>query len=761
MLARTDPRLLPLMPLIYVAWVDGALSRDEARTIRRTAEALGADPDGLAPWLDPDDPPSADALRALAAGLGEAAEGLDGAPDLAALGLALARGAGAAADAERVRAVAERMGLADPDALTELLPRPPAPTGFAGIEPPSFDPRHLTAWIERQRPVDRAEVRRLLEDEAFTLRYDRSIAEKRAQTLDWLRRVAEAGFGRRAFPETDPAGAPGRLVALFETLALFDVGLTVKVGVQFGLFAGSVRSLGTEKHHALLRDAVEMAVPGAFAMTERGHGSNVQALETTATYDPEAGEFVVHTPHDGACKDWIGNAADDGRMATVFAQLRVGGVEHGVHALLVPLRDAEGRVLPGVHIEDCGPKMGLDGVDNGQIWFENVRVPRANLLDRFARVDEDGRYHSDIAGAGKRFFTMVGTLVGGRVCIAGAAVSVSRLALAIAVRYGARRRQFGPKGAQESLILDYPSHQRRLLPRLAKTYALGCAQQALAADWEARDLGTADDIDGRAFEARAAGLKAYASWHATDTIQACREACGGQGYAAVNRFAALKADTDIFTTFEGDNTVLMQLVARGRLTEFQKQFADARFFGVVRYFAGRAASAAFDRNPFIIARTDREHLRDMGWHRQILDARQADLTGSLGRRLQRRLAEMDGFRAFNEVQNHAIALAHAYIEHRVIEDLHAALDAFDGPADQRAVLDDLARLFGLSAIEADRGWFLENGYLDADKARAVRDEVDALCAALRPHAVSLVDAFAIPDKCLAPIALEGAGLDLK
>jgi acyl-CoA oxidase len=111
-------------------------------------------------------------------------------------------------------------------------------------------------------------------------------------------------------------------------------------------------------------------------MTETGHGSNVQALGTTATYDEATGEFVVHTPAPQARKDYIGNAARHGRMAAVFAQLVVGGESHGVHCLLVPIRAADGTALPGVMLSDCGPKLGLNGVDNGRIVFDRVRVPR-------------------------------------------------------------------------------------------------------------------------------------------------------------------------------------------------------------------------------------------------------------------------------------------------------------------------------------------------------------------------------------------------
>ena len=107
-------------------------------------------------------------------------------------------------------------------------------------------------------------------------------------------------------------------------------------------------------------------------------------------------------------------------------------------------------------------------------------------------------------------------------------------------------------------ILDYRGHQRKLLPRLARSFALMLAQNALVDQMHRIASGeeTSEDAQ-RELEARAAGIKALTTEHATDTIQVCREACGGAGYMSVNRFADLKADTDVFSTFEGDNTVLL------------------------------------------------------------------------------------------------------------------------------------------------------------------------------------------------------------
>ena len=396
----------------------------------------------------------------------------------------------------------------------------------------------------------------------FAVRQPRD--EYRETVLEMLQAITAEGHPARGFPkEYGGEGDLGGYIAGFETLAFGDLSLMVKAGVQFGLFAGAILHLGTERHHdAYLPGAMSVDVPGAFAMTETGHGSNVQALGTTATYDAETGEFVVHTPTAAARKDYIGNAARHGRMAAVFAQLVVGGETHGVHCLLVPIRDEAGTALPGVTLSDCGPKLGLNGVDNGRIVFDNVRVPREALLDRYAQVDADGNYHSEIENPDRRFFTMLGTLVQGRVSVGGAAITASKVALEIAIRYAAQRRQFGAPGSnEETLLLDYRMHQRRLLPLLARTYALHFAQAELVDEFVRVFGDGSSEHDRRALEAQAAGTKALGTWHATETIQMCREACGGAGYLAENRLATLKADTDVFTTFEGDNTVLLQLVA--------------------------------------------------------------------------------------------------------------------------------------------------------------------------------------------------------
>ena len=263
-------------------------------------------------------------------------------------------------------------------------------------------------------------------------------------------------------------------------------------------------------------------------MSELGSGSNVRDLETTATYDALTEEFVINTPHEKAHKEWIGNVAAHGRMVTVFAQLHTGGADHGVHAFLVPIRGDNHETMPGVRIEDTGEKEGLNGVDNGRIWFDNVRVPRAHLLNRFAEVATDGSYSSPIESDAARFFTMLGTLVGGRITIGLSALSAAKSALTIAIRYGNVRKQFGPNGGNVTALMDYRTHQRRLLPALATSIVLDLALSRLVEDFAQLD-GNSD----RELEGLAAGLKGYTAWFAQEAVTQARESCGGQGYLAI------------------------------------------------------------------------------------------------------------------------------------------------------------------------------------------------------------------------------------
>jgi acyl-CoA oxidase len=618
----------------------------------------------------------------------------------------------------------------------------------------------------------RAKARELAADPRFQPSTSTQIEDQRARVTEQLQTLADLGEPRMGFPsEFGGRDDLGGSITAFEMLAMGDLSLLVKAGVQFGLFGGAVLHLGTQRHHERYLEQIQsLELPGCFAMTETGHGSDVASILTTATYDPATQEFDLHSPVAAATKDYIGNAARDGKAAAVFAQLVTHGKSEGVHAFFVPIRDDDGNALPGVTITDDGLKAGLNGVDNGRLRFDHVRVPRENLLNRYGDVAPDGTYSTPIENQNRRFFTMLGTLIQGRISVGGGAGSATKVALTIALRYGDARRQFGAPGSDDEIVVnDYLVHQRKLLVPLAKTFALHFAQSELVETLH--EVFTSEAFDSpkrRELETRAAGTKAFSTWHATHTIQTCREACGGQGYLVENRLPVLKADTDVFTTFEGDNTVLLQLVAKELLSGYASDFGDmstvtragflAEQVGEVvleKLSARKVLSSLLSATP---GRDDEADLHDRDWQVGLLGWREKHMLDSVAKRLRRALGADDPFPIFNAAQDHMLALAKAHVERVLLESFVRGVDSCADPA-ARALLDRVCDLFALSTIEADRAWFMEHGRLTARQSKAVTAEVNGLLGELRPDAVLLVEAFGVPEAAVAAPIAQGAEAD--
>ena len=750
-----SPGLLSLIPLLYVAWADRVLDPKEVKLLERKAAELpflkDSDRAQLQTWCDPSKPPSRELFQHWRILIREQSAQLptQDRQSLVDLGLEMAKRSATkqegvywteASTRAALESLEEALDLVHIETYLSLKAKP-----HQEIFPPSFDVGTLQTILDAFAPNTRKELRKLLCTDSFSFQTIREKEAYRDLVLAWCKELAKTGYGALAYP-TEHGGNNDMAAysTAFEMLGYHDLSLAVKFGVQFGLFGGSIHALGTAYHHEkYLAKIGTLELPGCFAMTETGHGSNVRNLETTATYDMEHQEFIIHSPEEEAGKEYIGNALH-GRMATVFAQLIVKGKNHGVHAILVPLRNEQHQLLPGIRIEDNGYKLGLNGVDNGRIWFDQVRVPRENLLNQFGDVSPEGNYSSPIENPSRRFFTMLGTLVGGRVCVPRAGLSATKKGLAIAIKYALKRRQFGPANhLPETLLLDYPSHQRRLMPLLAKTYALHFALIYLSDRFVNRS-----DADIREIETLAAGLKSYATWHTTDTLQVCREACGGKGYLHENRFADLKADTDIFTTFEGDNTVLMLLVARGLLSAFRQEFHEEGTLGVLRYLSGRITTSITERNPIIIRSTDRNHLLDSQFHLNAFKYREERLLYSVGQRLRGKIkGGMNAHLAYLDCQSHLLALAEAYAERITLEQFIKAVEKTEVPAVQ-ATLKMLCDLYALHTIEKHKGWYLEANYMEGVKTKAIRRLVDELCARTRQEANGLVDAFGIPAQLL-------------
>ncbi|CAO2149638.1 unnamed protein product [Urochloa humidicola] len=563
-------------------------------------------------------------------------------------------------------------------------------------------------------------------------------------------------------PLTLMANDPAEYFAVMEAVGGADISLGVKLGVQYSLWGGSIINLGTKKHRDKFFDGIDnLDYPGCFAMTELHHGSNVQALQTTATFDPVTDEFIINTPNDGAIKWWIGNAAVHGKFATVFARLILplqgkGGVpaDMGIHAFIVPIRDLETHaVLPGIEINDCGHKIGLNGVDNGALRFRSVRIPRDNLLNRFGDVSRDGKYASSLPTINKRFAATLGELVGGRVGIAYCSVGVLKVAVTIAVRYALLRHQFGPPKQPEISVLDYQSHQHKLMPMLASTYAFHFATVQLVDKYSEMKKTNDEDLIADV-HVLSSGLKAYITSFTAKSISICREACGGHGYAAVNRFGALRNDHDIFQTFEGDNTVLLQQVAGDLLKQYQEKFKGGTLSVTWNYLRDSMGTYLSQPNPVTARWEGEDHLRDPNFQLDAFRYRTSRLLHSVAARLQKHSKTLGGFGAWNRCLNHLLTLAESHIESVILAKF---IDSVKSCPDEktREILKLVCDLYALDRIWKDIGTYRNVDYVAPNKAKAINKLTDYLSYQVRLVAQELVDAFDLPDLIIrAPIGMQ-------
>ncbi|TQD89018.1 hypothetical protein C1H46_025409 [Malus baccata] len=375
------------------------------------------------------------------------------------------------------------------------------------------------------------------------------------------------------------------------------------------------------------------------------------------------------------------------------------------------------------------------------LWFDNVRIPRENLLNSVADVSPDGKYLSAIKDPDQRFAAFMAPLTSGRVTIAVSSIYSSQISLAIAIRYSLTRRAFSvtPNGP-EVLLLDYPSHQQRLLPLLAKTYAMTFASNYLKMIYVKRTPESSKTI-----HVVSSAFKALHTWHNMRTLQECREACGGQGIKTENRVGHFKGEFDVQSTFEGDNNVLMQQVSKALLAEYiatQKRGKPFKALGLEHMNKPC---------PVIPSQLTSSTLQCSQFQMDAFCLRERDLLNRFAMEVSQRQKQGES-KEYSIILSYQLAgdLGRAFADRSILQtfiDAEAALPA----GSLKNVLALLRSMYALICLEEDAA-FLRYGYLSTDNVAAVRKEVSRLCGELRPHALALVSSFGIPDAFLSPIA---------
>ncbi|RWS29699.1 Peroxisomal acyl-coenzyme A oxidase 3-like protein [Leptotrombidium deliense] len=576
--------------------------------------------------------------------------------------------------------------------------------------------------------------------------------EYRKLSLMRLKRLMEYDF----LPDDEFLENPLLLLILYTAIGQYDWSLAIKKFLAYEFFTLSLRATGSTRHMSVMDELMDFNALGCIALTEMAHGSNTKGIKTTATFDSKTNEFILNTPSLEAAKVWSGNLGQTATHAVVFAQFYAeDGKCHGLNVFLVPVRDPKTLIpYPSITVGDMGPKIGLNGLDNGFLMFHNYRIHKDYIMNRIGEIDGDGKFVNQLEDPKKRMGITMGTLSMGRVGIIGMSVSNMKKALTVAIRYSATRRQFGPQGKEELPVIEYQMQQWRLLPYLAACYLLDNFSLSFHRDFinfEISVLFGNQNLElseqGQEIHALSSAGKAYAGWLARDAIQECREACGGHGYLKAAGLGDLRNDHDANNTYEGDNNVLQQQTSNYLMRIWQRKVEEGK------PFASQLGTVDF------LDQMD-EHLQHSLYMESRNECQSLDfvldsykfLISFLMRETAIKLKSelesgKDLFTARSESQVYfARTLSMAYVEYVMIQRWSNFLRTEISDESLMTVLKRLGVLYGLWSLEKHMSLLYQSGYCRGPQPFSfIKQSILQLCRELKDDCVVLVDVIATPD----------------
>lgn len=583
--------------------------------------------------------------------------------------------------------------------------------------------------------------------------YDRFLQAQKTIANDPVLRFdpSEFGVGRKE-TYTIMAKKAARLHELYGISSpfLLEIGQifphAIPGSVHNIMFVPTIANLGTEKQiKKFLDDAISLKIFGCYAQTELGHGSDVQSLETTATYDASTEEFILNTPTVSSTKWWPGELGASANHAVTHAQLYINGQHYGVQTFVVPIRHMETHVpLKGITCGDIGSKLGYDSKDNGFLRFDHVRIPRENMLSRYAKVSKSGEFSkpaNDKIGYATMMYVRSKLIDGAWLYL--------QAPLTIAVRYAAFRKQFKDSEGTERSILDYQLQLNKILPVMANCYAMNAAGKKIGSLYEGmmkrinefEDFSMMNDL-----HSILSGCKSMFTWDTYNGLEILRQACGGHGFSDYSGMPCMIREYSPNVTLEGDNTIMALQTARYLVKCINKATKGGKLMESVDYLRNYQEVVSVQR---CTARTK----KDFGSFEVIEKAMQATAINLLWDASQKLVKHVQDGMAMKDVWDTkiGISLVEATRAHIYYFTFRCFMEMIKNDAKDegvKKVLTKLCLFYGINKLLefplglAQSGYFLPNHFL------LMKEKKEDLLDELRPELVSFTDAFGLLDSSL-------------